>query len=256
MNLAAQSHRDLLRALVARNLRIRYQRSTLGLAWSLLNPGLTIVVIAVVFQSIVRIGVEDYWMFLLSGYFAWVFLQHTVTASTSAFTEHASMLRTLAVPPEILVVGVVVSRFVEFLVELALVAVVLAVVRHGTIPVSFLALPLASVLLLTMVLALSLPVAAGAVFFRDIAFALPVALTLIGYLSPVYYPISLVPPDWVRLFELNPLARLFTLFHTILYQGAAPAPGDWAVVTAYGVILLGLGYAAFRWRRRLIPEVV
>ena len=68
-------HRELLSRLVVRNLKMRYQRSVLGFVWTLLNPLVTIAILVIVFHYIIRIGVADYWAFLVSGYFAWVFLQ-------------------------------------------------------------------------------------------------------------------------------------------------------------------------------------
>ena len=79
--------RELLRALVARNLKMRYKRSVLGFVWALLNPLFTVAILVAVFRFVFRLAVEDYWAFLLSGYFAWIFVLHTVGACASVVRE-------------------------------------------------------------------------------------------------------------------------------------------------------------------------
>jgi ABC-type polysaccharide/polyol phosphate export permease len=138
--------RELMRQLVVRNLKVRYQRSVLGFLWALLNPLATIAILVAVFGYVVRIGVPDYWAFLVSGYFAWVFVLHTLNASASVITDHAYMVKSVAVPAELLVLSGAVARLVEFIAEMALVLVVLALWHHGAVPASFALLPLLAAL--------------------------------------------------------------------------------------------------------------
>lgn len=248
--------RELLRALVARNLKMRYKRSMLGFVWALLNPLFTVVILVAVFRFVFRLSVPDYWAFLLSGYFAWVFVLHTVGACASVVRDHSYMMRTLAFPSDVLVLSTVLARFIEFLAELTLVVVLLAVFRHHALPLSLVVLPIVAVIHLCMTLALAFPVAALAVFFQDVQHALPVAFTLLGYLSPVYYPLSQIPEQWRPLFQLNPFASVIPLFHAVLYEGAFPSPLR-LLLTGIGVlVLLALGVGLFRWKRPYFAEVV
>ena len=84
------SYRDLLRNLVARNLKVKYQRSVLGFLWTLLNPLLTVGVLVMVFTFVVRVQIENYWAFLLSGYFVWNFISQSLNSATFVLAEHAS----------------------------------------------------------------------------------------------------------------------------------------------------------------------
>ena len=248
--------RELLRALVARNLKMRYKRSVLGFVWALLNPLFTVAILVAVFRFVFRLAVEDYWAFLLSGYFAWIFVLHTVGACASVVREHSYMTRTLAFPSDVLVLSTVLARFIEFLAELLLVAILLAIFRHGGVPLSYVALPFIVVIHLMMTLALAFPVAALAVFFHDVQHALPVAFTLLSYLSPVYYPLSYIPEAWRALFRLNPFANILPLFHSVLYEGVFPSALVFTLTAAGAAILLLFGVRLFRWKRGYFAEVV
>jgi ABC-type polysaccharide/polyol phosphate export permease len=249
-------HRELLRRLVWRNIAVRYQRSVLGLFWALLNPLLAIALLVGVFGFIVRIQVASYWAFLLSGYFVWVYVVHTLTACATVLSEHASMVKGLKFPTELLVIGQALSRLLEFSVELILVVGALVLFRHHGLPSSLVLLPLLVVAQLLLVVGLALPAAALAVFFRDVQHGLPVALTMVGYLSPVYYPITMVPAGALDLYRLNPFARLLELYHITLYEGRWPPMIDMAVVLTFALFVAGVGGMVFRKLRPTLPEVI
>ncbi|MBC7894641.1 MAG: ABC transporter permease [Cytophagaceae bacterium] len=248
--------RELLVALVARNLRMRYQRSALGFLWVLLNPVLTTLIMVGVFRYVLHIPVDQYWGFLISGYFAWIFIVHSVTESAGTIREHSYMARTLAFPADVLVISTLMSRILEFVLEIILVASLLAVFRHGGVPAAFALLPLAVALLVGMALALAYPIAAASVFFKDVEFALPVGFTLLGYLSPVFYPLALVPEAWRDLYSLNPMVGLLGIFHAILYDGRVPPFSLFAISAVEVTILLVIGRQLFRWKRSLFAEIV
>jgi lipopolysaccharide transport system permease protein len=248
--------RELLRALVARNLKMRYKRSVLGFVWALLNPLFTVVILVAVFRFVFRLAVPDYWAFLLSGYFAWIFVLHTVGACASVVRDHSYMTRTLAFPSDVLVLSTVLARFIEFAAELTLVAILLAIFKHHGVPISYVTLPLIAAIHLCMTLALAFPIAALAVFFQDVQHALPVAFTLLGYLSPVYYPLSYIPEHWQGAFRVNPFANVLPLFHRVLYEGQLPSAAATVLTALASVMLLIIGAWLFRWKRGYFAEVV
>lgn len=253
---SAWRYRELLRLVVVRNLKVRYQRSVLGFLWALLNPLATILILVFVFGYIVRIPVDNYWAFLASGYFAWVFIQHTLATSATIIDDHAHMIRGAGFPTEVLVFGQAVARGIEFLVELALATLLLVIFRHGAVPPSLLMLPLVIAIHFILTIGLALPIAVAAVFFHDVRHALPVGLMLVGYLSPVYYPAELVPDALQRIYMLNPIATLLSLYHSILYYGRWPAPGMVAGALLLSLIFLFAGHVVFQRYRRLFAEIV
>ena len=248
--------REFLRQLVIRNLKVRYQRSFLGFMWLLINPVLSAATMVVVFAYIVRLPVHDYWAFVLSGYFAWVFAAHTLATSTFVIREHAAMAKSVAVPADVFVLSAAGSRFLEFVAELLLAVTVLAVFHHHRVPTSFLLLPVAVGLLAMVTLGLAFPTAAMSVHFRDVQHGLPVALTMLMYASPVFYPASLVPAAFSTLYFVNPFAQILTLFHVILYEGRWPTALQLGVATATSLAIYAAGHVQFRRQRSMFPEIV
>src|SRR5688500_1788580 len=249
-------HRELLARLVVRNLKMRYQRSVLGFLWALLNPLATIAILVGVFHYVIHIGVADYWAFLISGYFAWVFLQHTLALSAGVITEHSYMMRSLSFPPEILVLSSVLARLVEYTAELALVVVAVAVFRHGGMPASVVILPIVVAIHVLLAVGLAMPIAAASVFFKDVQHGVPVALMMLGYLSPVFYPMSLVPEHFRTAYLMNPVAAVLTLYHQTLYEGRFPSISLLAASAVLSVTVCALGVALFRRQRALFAEII
>ena len=249
-------YRVLVRALVDRNLKLRYQRTILGVLWALLNPLLTTVVLVGVFQGILRVETPNYWAFLISGYFPWVFTLHTLGTAATIVTGHANMSRSVRFPAEALVTSAVSSRLVEFLVELGLVIVVLAVFHHQQASLSLVALPFVILLHVLLTTGIALPIAALAVFFDDVQYLLTVALMLLTLISPVYYPLSYAPESIRGFLAFNPFAGILTLYQTILYEGQLPPLDLFAGTAAVSVIFFVAGLAAFRWKRGYFAETV
>jgi ABC-type polysaccharide/polyol phosphate export permease len=241
---------------VDRNLKLRYQRTILGMLWALLNPLLTTIVLVGVFQGILRIETPSYWAFLISGYFPWVFTLHTLGTAAGIVTGHANMSRSVRFPAEALVASGVSSRLVEFLIELGLVIVVLAVFHHHQPTLSLVALPFVIVLQVLLTTGIALPIAALGVFFEDVQYLLTVVLMLLTLISPVYYPLSYAPEGIRNMLALNPFAGILTLYHTILYEGKLPSLDLFVSTAATATAIFVAGLAAFRWKRAYFAETV
>jgi ABC-type polysaccharide/polyol phosphate export permease len=250
------AYRSLILNLVLRNMKVKYQRSFLGFFWTLLNPVIVVAVLTVIFSIVVRIPIEHYWAFLLSGYFAWNFLSSCISASTYTIAEHAYIIRNVAFPSEALVVSAALSRFIEYLAELAIIVVVLAWLHLGHVPASFALLPLLLVLQLLLAIGIQLPIATLSVFYKDVDHAVPIALLALFYVSPVFYPASMIPEPFQALYLANPVAQLLTLYHTVLYEGAMPGPALVAAACATTALVALGGYAIFRRFDPLFAEVV
>lgn len=249
-------YHELLRSLVVRNLKVKYQRSALGFVWTLLNPLLTVAVLVVVFSYVVRIKVPDYWAFLLSGYFVWNFVTQMITTSTTFLAQHATLRRSVAFPLEIPLFAATGSRLVEFAVELVLALLGLVIFHHHGLPASYVLLPLLLVLQVLIVTGLALCVATLAGFYNDVQHVIPVLLLMLFYLSPVFYPASLVPESLQPLYYLNPFAGLLTAYHTVLYQGEFPSLMLLGGLAGLALVLSMLGYGLFNRFKPILVELV
>ncbi len=247
--------RELLRALVIRNLKVKYQRSALGFVWTVLNPLLVVGVLVLVFGHVIRVAVPHYWAFVLSGYFVWNFVQQSLALSTYVIAEHAGMRRSVRFPIEAPILAALASRLIEFVGELALVALALAIWHHAAVPPSFALLPILVIAQLLLVLALVLPLSALAVHYRDLQHALPIVLAVLFYISPVFYPAAMVPEGLRSAYLANPLAPLLTLYHVVLFEGAIPPLPLLGGVLAGSALATALGYVVFSRSEARLAEI-
>jgi ABC-type polysaccharide/polyol phosphate export permease len=248
--------RELLVGLVTRDLAAKYHRSVLGFVWTLLNPLLMLVVLVAVFSHVVRIPIEGYWAFLLSGYFVWNFIIQTLNTGTYVFGEHASLLRSAAFPPSVLVLGQAIAKLLEFMLALLLVLIAIALFHHQWVPLSWVMLPILMLLQLLLVLGFTFPIATVAAFYYDVQHALPIALTTLFYVSPVFYPASMIPEPVQALYMLNPIAGLLTMYQQVVYEGLFPSLMLLGVTTAVSLFLFALGYALFDRFSAVYPEII
>ena len=249
-------HRELLRSMIIRNLKVKYQRSLLGFVWTLFNPLMTVAILVLVFSHVVRIPLPNYWAFVLSGYFVWNCMLQTLNMGTYIFAEHSRLTRSVSFPSEILVFGAVGSRVVEFLAEIILIMVLLAGFHHFHIPASYALLPVLVALQVLIAIGLALPIATLSVFYYDVQHALPIALTTLFYLSPVFYPVEMVPEAVRPFYYLNPMAGLLSLYHQILYLGRMPSPSLLLGVVAAALVVYSIGYAVFKRYASVYAEIV
>jgi ABC-type polysaccharide/polyol phosphate export permease len=249
-------YRGLIGRMTGRNLKVKYKRSALGFLWTLLNPALTVTILVAVFSYVIRVEIEAYWAFLISGYFVFNFLGQALSSATYVLREYGHLSRAVAFPKEAPLLAAILSRLVEFSIELGIVMTLLAVIRHGHVPVSFAWIPLLVVLQVLIALGMALPVATLSAFFHDVEHAVPILLTMLFYVSPVFYAAELVPEAIQSVYMLNPLAGLLTLFHTVAYEGVAPPVGLLLGVSAFSLALSIVGYTIFTRFQSLVAEVV
>jgi homopolymeric O-antigen transport system permease protein len=235
----------ILLSMIRRNIRLKYHSSVFGFAWSLLGPLLLIALLITVFTNVIRIPIEDYWAFLISGYFSWHYFNAAIFYSANALEEHATLIRNFYFPCEIALVAGALSRLVDFLVAIATIALVLSIFHHGDTPVSLLWLPALVILQFLLTLGPMLLVATVAIFNEDLKHMLPLLLTALFYATPIFYPVDLVPDSIMWLYFLNPVAQLMELFHHVLYQGEAPPLATLLLLTFQAVVLLLIGYIIF-----------
>jgi ABC-type polysaccharide/polyol phosphate export permease len=247
--------RVLLKHLVLRDVKVKYQRSVLGFVWTLLNPMFTLLVLWLVFTHVMRVDMARYWAFLVSGYFVWNCTSQCLNASTKILDEHASLSRNVMFPSGILVLSSLLSKTIEFLIELTLVVVLLVVAHHGRLPASFALLPVAIVLQLAITAGLMYPLAVVSVFFRDVQHALPILVTTLFYVTPVFYPATMIPEQARGLFLLNPLAWMLMVYHSILYDGRMPEPWLLGGLAAAAAVLFTIGYLIFKRYQNVCIEI-
>jgi len=249
-------NRELIGILMLRNIKIKYKGSLLGFLWTLISPLMMLTLLLLVFTHIVRIPIANYWAFLLSGYFLWTFSNNAITSGTLSLTEHTNMVRNATFPPEVPIIASILAKFFEFLIELSLVIILIAVMHHRGLPYSYVVVPLLLFPLLLLIFGLTLPLSAFAVFYYDVRHMLPIILTAMFYISPVFYSVDLVPSKYRFIYTINPFAHLLTCYQRVLYYGKFPSTEELLVVFLMAIITFLCGYTLFNRYKDMFAEIL
>lgn len=242
--LALVKYKSLIRQLVSRSIKTRYKRSLLGVAWTLLNPLLTMVVLTVVFSRLFRFNVEFYPIYILSGLIVWNFFSSTTQASMGEMIWSGALINRIYMPKSAFPVSAVGTGLVNLGLSL-IPLVVIALIIGIDLNVSMIVLPLATLLLAMFTLGLGLILAAAAVYFADMLPVYDVILTIWMYATPIIYPIEIVPANLQWLFRINPVYQMILLFRAPLYEGTFPDIQTWVIATLYAAVALFLGGLLF-----------
>lgn len=242
--------RALVRLLIQRHIALRYQRSALGIWWTLLNPMLEMAVLWVVFSQVFRFSSEHapYVVYLLAGIVMAKLFTATILAAGEALIDNAPIVARVAVPGEVFAVAAAGDLYASFLLSLG--PLLLIMVLTGTPLVWTLALaPVVGLLTCATALGLGLAIAPLVVHFPDTRFLLRVILTLVTYLAPVFYPYEIVPDEYRFIAQANPLLHFLNVFRAVTYEGTLGALPDVLVVVGAPVVALTIGLAIYRRTR-------
>lgn len=248
-------NRQVLRGLVARNLREKYSGSFLGIFWALLNPLLLTAVIAFVFTTVLRADMPRFHVFVLSGLLPWFFFVNSVTECAGCYRQNRQLMNRFVFPRELIPLSVTAANFLNFLIGLAIVFPFF-VYRCGHPLSPLLLLPAVMALHFVFVLGTALVFSTFTVYVRDIAQLLTVATMFLFWATPVFYPVSLIPPGARWVVDLNPAAGFIHLYHALLYDGSAGDPGTWAVSASWALAMICAGYSVFLRREHDFVKVV
>lgn len=249
-------YRSLLKHLVLKDLKLKYRSSVLGFLWSLANPLLLIAVYTFAFKVILRGGKENYPYFLLVGLLPWTFFAQSVIASATSVLDNGSLVKKIAFPLEVLPVATVAFHLIQYLLALA-VFLPIGFFVMGVQPTwaSLLFFPVLA-LHVTFTIGVSLLLAAGTVFFRDIRHMVEIAMMLLFWLTPVIYALADVPAAIRPLFLFNPPAVYTVLYHDVLFQQALPSGGLLAAAAVYAFAFFAAGRAVYGGLKPRFAEIV
>jgi homopolymeric O-antigen transport system permease protein len=246
-------YRDLFLNLFRRELRVKYRGSALGIAWTLINPIMLMLAYWLVFSVIVRaVTVDHYPLFLLTGLLVWIFFQSAIQMSCSSLLGHASLVKQVRLPRQLLPVSVVATNLVTMLVMLAVILPLNLLIVPETRTTFWAALPL-FVPLTALVTAFAIVLASATVMFRDVEHLIAAVLLPWFILTPIFYPWSQMPgieshPTLADiLYYGNVVAPFVSAIRDPLFFGQLPHLSD--VVYVFGVAIAALVAASVVFRR-------
>lgn len=239
------AYKDLVKQLVTKDIKLKYRRSFLGYLWSILNPLLIMAVMVVVFSQIFRFDVENYPVYLIIGQTLFNFMSEATNQAIYSILGNAPLLKKVYVPKYIFTLSRVTSSLVNLVFSLGAMLIVFIVTK-----VQFswymLLIPIVLIELYIFCLGLGLFLAQAAVFFRDIQYIYSVFITVWMYLTPVFYPITILPDNIRNLVvSLNPMYFYIDQFRTIVLEQQLPASGSMIGGIVAAVIALCVGIWSF-----------
>jgi lipopolysaccharide transport system permease protein len=254
---AVWQYRELLYFLIWRDLKVRYKQTVIGAAWAILQPLTTMVVFTVIFGQLAKIPSDGfpYPIFAFSALLPWTYFSSALARSISSVVGDAHLISKVYFPRLILPLSGVVSGLVDF--TIAFVILVGMMIWFGIMPTwGALALPVFLFLALMTALAVGLWLSALNVMYRDVGHTVPFLTQVWMYVSPVVYPVSLVPEKWRLLYSLNPMAGVIEGFRWALLGKESP---DFGVMTVSAVVVVALllgGLVFFKHMERTFADVV
>lgn len=237
--------KPLLEELVARDIKIKYRRSVLGVLWTLLNPLCMMIILSIVFSNIFKFDVENFPLYVLSGQVVFNFFNDATTSSMTSVINNASLIKKIYVPKYLFVLSRIFSSFINLMAAFTALLLVMVVTRaelHWTMILSI--VPLA--LIVGFSLGVGLILAALTLRFRDIMHLYSVFTTGLMYLMPVIYPMSILPDAIRKIVMINPLTNYLLMFRDVMLNNSIPSVGALLVGIVECVVMLILGVWVFK----------
>ena len=233
-------YRDLIYQLVRRDIVARYKRSVLGVAWTMLNPLGTMLIMVVVFQQVFG-GTEFYAAYVLTGIICWTMFSQSTSMAMDSMVWGSQLFHQIYLPRTSFVLSTVFAGMVNFVLSLVPLGLIFAITRVP-LRASVLLLPVFMLFLLSFSLGVALLISTIAVFFPDVADLYPVILMAWMYLSPIIMPLEFYRQILNGLLlYINPFYYILNLFRILVFDGFIPPWRTWAATTivSFGVLILG-----------------
>ena len=204
-------------ALTLSEMKSRYRKTIAGLVWVLLSPIIIFSVQAFAFKSILKLQIEDYYLFLLSGLIPWIFIIQSLNMSVNTFTTRSSLLKSFHLNPLILLFASIFDNFINFMIAFTVLLIpVISVSDFSAIGIPF--LPLGMLVLSLGCVLVCLLFATAQVFYRDIQLVINFILTIMFFITPIYFTKELMPEKYTWLIFFNPLYIIIEPFRMCLYK--------------------------------------
>lgn len=247
------NYREMLKNLVIRDLRTRYKESILGFLWTLINPLLMLLIYTIVFKTIMRMDIENYSIFLFSGLLAWQFHQTVISTNTSVIVNNSNLIKKVFFPSEILPLSSTLAGTINYL--LCLIVLFAAMLYVGVdITANVLYFPVILIIQMIFILGLSLMLAGLTVFFRDLEHIIGILMMAWFYMTPIFYPLSMVPEKYKNIFLLNPMTHIEQSYRQIFYYGSPPEFKTLFICLLNSIIFLMVGLFVFSKCKKKFAE--
>ncbi len=208
---------DLLKNLIIRDIKVRYKRSVLGFVWVMLNPLLMMFILNLVFSELFKSSTKNYTAYLITGIVFWNFYAQSTSIAVSSLVSNANLIKKIFLPISLFPLSVVCSAMVNLVFSLIPLFFIILLSKADISPYLFM-LPVVILLSVVFVYGVSLAISTLMVFFHDLRQIYEVLVFALMYMTPVFYPIDIVPEKYRFIVDLNPLTQYINLFRGTIYD--------------------------------------
>jgi homopolymeric O-antigen transport system permease protein len=237
-------YKYLISQLTRRDILARYKRSVLGVAWTMLNPLMMMIILSIVFSQLFAISVKSYPAYILSGLIVWNFFAQGTNAAMSGLIWGGSLIQRIYVPRTSFGISAIFTALVNFV--LSIVPLVLVMLfTQISVHWSILFIPVSVFLLACYALGIGLIVSTLAVYFPDVAEMYQIILLAWMYLTPIIYPEEIVPANFQWIFKVNPMYYLVQIFRLPLLDKTVPTIEQILPAALFSILALVIGWIFF-----------
>ena len=249
-------YKYLLFQLTQKEIKARYKQSLVGYAWVLLNPLLQLAIYTFVFSYIFQAPSQNvpYSLYLLAGLLPWLFFQASVTAATNSLVTNSSLLTKVNFPREVIPYSAVIAKVLDLIVSFIIFFILGTIVSY-TFSITSLLFPILFFFYFIFTIGISLLFSVANLFYRDFQYLINLILMLWMYMTPIVYPLSLVPERFYDVYTLNPLVGFIVTYRSILFG----LPTDykllaWSIFSSILVYLVG--FLVFKKLENVFSDIV
>lgn len=249
------TYKEFLKSNVKKDIRGKYKGSFLGVVWSFLNPLLSVLVYAIVFPYIMRVKVDNYLIYLITGIIPWTFFTTAINMGMNSILFNSEIIKKVYFPRIILPISSVTSCLVNFLISCIIILIFLIFSGVG-LSIYLLWLPVVALIQYLLLLGFTFILSAIEIFVRDIEHIVNFILSMAFYVTPLLYTPDFVPDNLQWILKLNPMAYLVDAYRSIFLYQQNPSFSGLTIVSIFSVFLVFIGYAIFQKLQKGFAEEV
>ncbi|MBU0547648.1 MAG: ABC transporter permease [Candidatus Omnitrophica bacterium] len=226
--------------------KAKYAGSVLGIFWVVINPILMMLAITFVFTAVFKTGIKDFALFVLSGILPWMFFSGALSEATPSLSTQKSVLHQFSLPKEIIPLSIALSYLMNFLMSGVIVYPVFLFQNPGIITLAVL---LPAILILTYIFTSGIVLLFSVVnvIFRDLEHLVGTLLMFWFWVTPIFYPIEMIPGNLRWVFNLNPLSVFILFYRDIIFYCRMPDPATFLGVVIWAFSSLSVGILVSIW---------
>ncbi len=244
---------SIIREFTLVDLKLKYKGSVLGYLWSLLNPLLMLIILYFVFSLIVRFDIPHYQLYLLLGIIIWNFLSEATHGSMNSIVSQSGLIKKFNFPTDTIVISACLSSFITFMLNFILFFIFM-LIFGVSLSLTMLLAPIYFLQLFLFVLGASFFLSALYVRYRDTIHIWSFVLLIGFFITPIVYPLDIIPLEYLKYYLLNPLARMVVDMRFVMLYNYIPDLKNYIITLVISVLIFAVGLYFFRKRKHSFAE--